>query len=501
MLAAPALSHTAQAAISFDGEAATPWWFDPVNWEDDMAATPNVDLPGTIVDAARNDVLLNDGFAVTYDPGTDPDYPPTGVTFAPGYAADYIPKLYISRDSPTTNVLTINGDLAVEGLTAVGRSSGTDGMTAVGQIIQTGGLFRTVFANLDLGAADTSNAGLGSGIYDYRGGSLFVGSDSGTLRLSSGSNTVNEVTAEVTGASGPGKVIVHNPDSPGFIRASAMEIASFSGSNTAPATRNPDGINRGVGIVEFHYENGGVRPIQVAGNLSINNGLVADGQARSRSSRLELVLDEAPTLVDDVKPIDLGLFSIDYTTTDFVVGILNGTGDLDGDGVFNNDRVFSNADASIAYRQEDVVSAIFGSTKYNWTISYTGNIEWADADTSAITSIAGTGGNDIVLLGLSIETITMGLPGDFNGDHIVNAADYTVWRNNLGAAEGSLLNNNGNGGTIDETDYALWKSKFGDSDLGAGGGALSASAVPEPGSVLLTLISLVGLVGLRRRSG
>jgi hypothetical protein len=68
----------------------------------------------------------------------------------------------------------------------------------------------------------------------------------------------------------------------------------------------------------------------------------------------------------------------------------------------------------------------------------------------------------------------------------------------LGAAEGSLLNDNGNGGTIDDTDYALWKMHFGESNLGAGG--LAGGAVPEPGSLLLTLFSLVGLVGLRRRT-
>jgi Dockerin type I domain/PEP-CTERM motif len=95
-----------------------------------------------------------------------------------------------------------------------------------------------------------------------------------------------------------------------------------------------------------------------------------------------------------------------------------------------------------------------------------------------------------------VRTPSLGLAGDFNGDHKVNAADYTVWRNNLGATEGSLLNNNGNGGTIDETDYAIWKAHFGQSNgAGAGGGSV---AVPEPGTCLLALVALGWLAGCRR---
>jgi hypothetical protein len=83
--------------------------------------------------------------------------------------------------------------------------------------------------------------------------------------------------------------------------------------------------------------------------------------------------------------------------------------------------------------------------------------------------------------------------GDFNGDGLVNAADYTVWRNHLGAPEGSLLSNNGNGDVIDETDYDLWKTNFGNVySAGSGGGAGLVSAVPEPSSMAL-LCLVVGL--------
>ena len=91
----------------------------------------------------------------------------------------------------------------------------------------------------------------------------------------------------------------------------------------------------------------------------------------------------------------------------------------------------------------------------------------------------------------------VGLPGDFNNNGKVDAADYTIWRNNLGQPEGNLLNGNGNGGTIDQTDYALWKSNFG---MGSGAGALGAGAVPEPSTVLMCFVSVLGLVGVRRRA-
>ncbi len=94
-----------------------------------------------------------------------------------------------------------------------------------------------------------------------------------------------------------------------------------------------------------------------------------------------------------------------------------------------------------------------------------------------------------------------GLPGDFNGDEIVNLADYTVWRDNLGGTFD--LNGNGNesggsAGVVDAADYDLWKASFGNT----ASGSLSAlrAAVPEPTSVLLLLGISIPLVALRRQA-
>ena len=91
-----------------------------------------------------------------------------------------------------------------------------------------------------------------------------------------------------------------------------------------------------------------------------------------------------------------------------------------------------------------------------------------------------------------------GLPGDYNGDNTVNAADYTVWRDHLGQTF-QLTNENpadANPGVVNQADYAFWKSQFG---MTLGSGAQSNTAVPEPASAMLLLVGSI-IAALYRRS-
>ncbi|MEX2169531.1 MAG: hypothetical protein WD851_09475 [Pirellulales bacterium] len=86
------------------------------------------------------------------------------------------------------------------------------------------------------------------------------------------------------------------------------------------------------------------------------------------------------------------------------------------------------------------------------------------------------------------------LTGDYNGDGVVDAADYTVWRDHRGSNY-AAADGNGNG-TVDTGDYTVWKANFSDAQG-------SASAVPEPalGPVLFLLaVTLVSRARVARVS-
>ena len=83
------------------------------------------------------------------------------------------------------------------------------------------------------------------------------------------------------------------------------------------------------------------------------------------------------------------------------------------------------------------------------------------------------------------EALQTGFPGDFNGDNVVNAADYTNWRDNLGDADEGAINNNGDGaGGVDQADYGVWVQNFGNSQ-----GA--ATALPEPAAAILYVFAML----------
>jgi hypothetical protein len=97
--------------------------------------------------------------------------------------------------------------------------------------------------------------------------------------------------------------------------------------------------------------------------------------------------------------------------------------------------------------------------------------------------------------------------GDYNDDNVVNAADYTAWRDHLGGT--SLTNETVSPGIVDAADYSEWSAHFG-SDYtkittimdnirfaNAGSASLATFPVPEPSSLILAFVAALSLTATR----
>jgi Dockerin type I domain len=84
---------------------------------------------------------------------------------------------------------------------------------------------------------------------------------------------------------------------------------------------------------------------------------------------------------------------------------------------------------------------------------------------------------------------TVFVAGDYNGDGLVNAADYTSWRGAIGSIN-SLAADGNNDGVVNAADYVIWRKSISTPGMGA------AASVPEPGGYVL-MSSIVGICVLR----
>ena len=215
-------------------------------------------------------------------------------------------------------------------------------------------------------------------------------------------------------------------------------------------------------------------PILVGRNAEIGNGILA----------VELN-GYTPQSGDSWTLIQTG---VDLTNTVAAVDALvaaegpldiDGSGTIDGNDVLTHQLPHSSGTVNGEFKDFITTSAPLAAG-LEWELDY--------SDTAVVLRVIGD----------AVPT----LAGDYNNDGIVDLADYTVWRNNLGTS--ITLPNEADGitpGEVTVEDYSVWKDNFG-SSLNANELVASPAAVPEPASLATMLMGLlaVGVVAVRTRA-
>jgi len=81
---------------------------------------------------------------------------------------------------------------------------------------------------------------------------------------------------------------------------------------------------------------------------------------------------------------------------------------------------------------------------------------------------------------IDYQILPAGVPGDYNGNGVVDAGDYAIWRKG-----GALQNQVDDPDHVTPQDYIEWRARFGNPAGAGAGGGLSDLSVPEPATAIL----------------
>jgi Glycosyl hydrolases family 18 len=87
--------------------------------------------------------------------------------------------------------------------------------------------------------------------------------------------------------------------------------------------------------------------------------------------------------------------------------------------------------------------------------------------------------------------IPLPVPGDYDGNGSVGPEDYDLWKSTFGALSGDMRADGNEDGVVNAADYTFWRNR---TSAGAGNGSAANTAVPEPAMAILAfLLCAIGL--------
>jgi T5SS/PEP-CTERM-associated repeat protein len=115
-------------------------------------------------------------------------------------------------------------------------------------------------------------------------------------------------------------------------------------------------------------------------------------------------------------------------------------------------------------------------------------------DTELLPALGGGLSFDLQYNPTTVSLAVVGIPGDYNYDGTVDAADYVVWRKTVGASGNGLPADGNNSGAVDPTDYNIWTNNHNQQSPGTGGNADGSGAIPEPSAHILACAAMLAVL-------
>jgi probable HAF family extracellular repeat protein len=126
---------------------------------------------------------------------------------------------------------------------------------------------------------------------------------------------------------------------------------------------------------------------------------------------------------------------------------------------------------------------------------------WELGDARAINNSGQIAGSGLIHGQYHAALLSPLVAGDYNHNGVVDAADYTVWRDSFGRSGAGLAADGDGDGTIGSGDLNVWKANCGQTFHP--GGAGSSFAIPEPSAVTLLMTAVIAIMPMgscRRRA-
>jgi hypothetical protein len=405
-------------------------------------------------------------------------------------------SLAISASTVSGNSSDENGGGVYNGYGALTISASTiSGNTATGGHV--GGGVYTRGGTLDVNASSISGntSGIGGGIgafygavtvirdstisgnladSTFGGGGIFIGG--ATFGGVSTMTVVNStISGNLTHFSGGGIQIFPN----------ANVIVTHSTITLNRADANNDGTGRGGGIsnngttsVDHTIVAGNLRPISIRDDIV---GLAVD-------AHFSLIGDNVGATITDNGGNQIGTAA---SPINALLGSLANNG-----GPTKTHALLAGSPAIDAGNPEAAAGV--------------GTVPQFDQRGSPLTRVSG---GRIDIGSFEVQVVGPALPGDYNQNGTVDAADYVLWRNTLTNSVASFSGADGNGdGVVDQDDYGVWRAHFGQTVPAVGAGsteqgarsleqgvvseASTATALAEPVAHVIQPPALPGVIGV-----